>query len=236
MSSILIVGSDMDTENNSLVQPTPSWKDMAKNLAIIAVTIGVAYIVTVAIGLEGLREKVESAGVYAPFILILLKATTIVVAPLGGTIIYPVAGALFGFWKGLALALIGDTIGSTIAFWISRKFGRKILHYFTGRGGMPMVEKVVERLGTRRQFVKARIFFSGFMDLFAYAAGLTKINFWFFIIVHIGIHGILVALYILFGDLLISGKFIVLLAVSVGTIALAGVGAWLFHLDLSKSN
>jgi uncharacterized membrane protein YdjX (TVP38/TMEM64 family) len=226
----------MEKENNIVMQKPPSWKDMAKNLAIIVITIGIAYIVTVTIGLDGLRDKVERAGVYAPFILVLLKATTIVVAPLGGTIIYPVAGALFGFWKGLLLTIIGDTIGSSIAFWISRKFGRKILHYFTGKGGMPIVEKVVENLGTRKQFVKARIFFTGFMDLFAYAAGLTKINFWFFLVVHIGIQAFLVALYILFGDLLVSGDFIMLLIVSLGSTAFAGLGVWLLHLDITRSN
>ena len=213
-----------------------SKKGLLKNILIIIVTLGIAYFVTVTIGLEGLREKVEGAGIYAPFLLIILKATTIVVAPLGGTIIYPIAGALFGFWKGLALTLLGDAIGSSIAFWLSRKFGRSILHYFTGSGQMPIIEKVVERLSDRKQFVKARIFFAGFMDLFAYAAGLTKINFWFFLSVHMAVHAVLVALYILFGDLLISGKFMMVFFVGIGSTLLAALGAWMFHLDLLKSN
>lgn len=225
----------MDIENKIL--PTnPSWKDVAKNLAIIILVIGIAYVVTVIIGLDGLREKVAQAGIYAPFILILLKATTIVVAPLGGTIIYPVAGALFGFWEGLLLTVIGDTIGSSIAFWISRRYGRGILHYFTGKGNMAMVEKVVNQLSTRKQFVKARIFFSGMMDLFAYAAGLTKINFWFFICVHMAVQTCCVVLLIVFGDALISANFLTLLAVGLGSIVLAGTGVWLFRMDMLKSN
>src|SRR3989344_8831896 len=152
--------------------PKPEWKDALKNLFLIILIIGIAYFITVRVGLDGLREKVDSAGAYAPLIVILLKDTTIVVAPLGGTIIYPVAGALFGFSKGLLLTLIGDAIGSSVAFWISRKFGRSVLRYFTSKSQMPMVEKVVSELSDKRKFIKARFFFSGFMDLFAYAAGL----------------------------------------------------------------
>ncbi len=226
-----------NTEQNGIsANKPPSLKDMMKNVAIILITIGIAYFLTITIGMDGLRVKVESAGVYAPFILILLKATTIVVAPLGGTIIYPIAGALFGFWKGLALTLLGDAIGSSIAFWISRRFGRSVLHYFTGSGQMPMLEKVVEQLGDRKKFIRARIFFAGFMDLFAYAAGLTKINFWFFLTVHITVHAFLVALYILFGDLLISGKFTMVAIVGVGSTLLAFLGAWFFHADLLRGN
>ena len=230
-------GSNMNNEKDEIIiNKPPSLKDTIKNMLIILFTIGIAYFITMTIGLEGLRVKVESAGVYAPFILVFLKATTIVVAPLGGTIIYPVAGALFGFWKGLLLTLLGDAIGSSIAFWISRRFGRSVLHYFTGRGQMPIVEKVVEQLSDRKKFVRARIFFAGFMDLFAYAAGLTRINFWFFLIIHITVHAFLVALYIYFGDLLISGKFIMVAVVGIGSTVLALLGAWFFHLDLLKGN
>lgn len=214
----------------------PSLRDTIRNILIIIITIGIAYYLTVTLGLNSLREKVETAGVFAPVILVILKATTIVVAPLGGTIIYPIAGALFGFWKGLLLSLLGDAIGSSIAFWISRKFGRSVLHYFTGNGQIPMLEKVVEQLSDRKKFIRARILFAGFMDIFAYAAGLTKINFWFFIVVHISVHAVLVVLYILFGDLLISGKFTIVAIVGIFGTLLAVLGAWFFHSDLFKSN
>jgi len=230
------IGAIFKMTDQSFQQEPPSWKEAVRNLILIVITIGVAYIITVYIGLDNLREKVETSGVYAPIIILVLKATTIVVAPLGGTIIYPVAGALFGFWKGTVLCIIGDAIGSSIAFWLSRKFGRSILHYFTSKSQQPMIEKVVERLGEKRSFVKARIFFAGFMDLFAYAAGLSKINFWFFLVIHMGVHAFFVLLYVAFGDLLISGKFGLMFAVSLGSTALAMIGAWLFHLDISKGN
>jgi len=213
-----------------------SWKDVARNLVFLLVIIGIAYIVTVKIGLDNLEEKVRLAGWFAPFILIILKATTIVVAPLGGTIIYPVAGAIFGFSKGLFLCLLGDTLGSTIAFFLSRRFGRSILHFFIGKSQYPMLEKILLRLGEKRSFVKARIFFTGFMDLFAYASGLSKINYLFFITVHIAVHSVLAIMYVGFGNLLVSGRYSFFTISLVATTLLAGAGIWLFQLDVEKGN
>jgi uncharacterized membrane protein YdjX (TVP38/TMEM64 family) len=225
----------MDSEHIQHV-PVPDKKEVIKNLILIAVTIGVAYFVTVYIGLDGLQEKVRSAGIWAPLIVLILKITTIVVAPLGGTIIYPIAGALFGTGKGLLIVLLGDAAGSSIAFWISRRFGRGVLRYFTSRSQAPVIEKVVAQLGNRKQFIKARVFFSGFMDLFAYAAGLTTINFWFFLVVHMIVQSLFVILYVLFGDIFVSGNAWFIGLVPLLTSALALLGAWIFKLDLARGN
>lgn len=227
-------GSELRTQANDSL-PQPSWSDVLKNLLFIAVAIGIAYFVTVHIGLEGLREKVETAGIYAPIIILILKATTIIVAPLGGTPLYPIAGALFGFWYALGLTLLGDFIGSTIAFYISRKFGRTVLHFFMTKTQTPTVEKVVGRLGEVKSFIKARIFFAGFMDLFAYAAGLSTINYWLFIVVHIIVHAAPASLAVIFGDLLVSGNWKAVIIAGVGSSILAAAGVWWFHADLAKS-
>ena len=218
------------------VEARPSWKEVVRNIILIVITLGVAYLVTYYIGLENLREKIDATGIYSLAIIVLLKTTTIVVAPLGGTIIYPVAGALFGFWKALILCLIGDTLGSSIAFALSRAYGRSILNFFTSKSQRPIIDKVMATLGEKKSFIKARIFFAGFMDLFAYAAGLTKINFWFFITVHMGVQTIGAILLILFGDLLVSGNIAMTLLVAIIGTGLASIGVWLFHLDLAKGN
>ena len=207
---------------------------MARSLTLIAVVIGIAYFVTVVIGIDNLREKVEGAGIFAPLIVILLKATTIVVAPLGGAIIYPIAGAVFGFWTGLLYTFIGDALGSTLAFYISRYFGRSVLHYFTAPSQRPVVDQVLERLSTRASFAKARVYFAGFMDLFAYAAGLTRIPYWFFILVHMAVQLPIIALYVIFGDVLVSGEWYYIVLFGVLMSALAAFGAWRFNIDLSK--
>lgn len=213
-----------------------SWRDVAKSIVFIAVAIGVAYFVTVSIGLDNLRLRVESAGIYAPLIVILLKATTIVVVPLGGTPIYPIAGALWGFWQGLGITLIGDALGATIAFYLSRFFGQKILHFFMSRQQMPIIEKLVLKGSEPKTFIKARIFFAGFPELFAYASGLTKISYPIFIFAHMSVHAVSASLLVLFGELLVSGNIKVMILAGLISSALAFAGVWWFHVDLTKGN
>lgn len=216
--------------------PEPTWSDVGKNLLYIAVVLGIAYVVAVKIGFESIRDTVESAGIYAPLIIIALKATTIVIVPLGGTPLYPIAGALFGFWPALFITLIGDALGSTIAFYVSRIFGRSVLHFFMSRQQMPIVEKLIERLGDAKQFLRARIFFTGFPELFAYAAGFTKISFLFFLPVHVGIHAISAALLVLFGDFIVSGNTGAVIIAGLVTTVLASTGVWYFHADLKRGS
>ena len=226
----------MNPEQDNLPSEPPKWSHVFRNLAFIAIAIGVAYYVTTHIGMDNLRAKVETAGYFAPLIIIVLKATTIVVVPLGGTPLYPIAGAVFGFWKGLFITLLGDALGSAIAFYISRLFGKKVLGFFMTGEQMPAVLKLVVRLGDKRTFLKARLFFTGFPELFAYAAGLVNINFWFFLVVHVGIHAIPASLLVVFGNLLVSGSFVTVVLVGFVSGLLAFGGIWWFHNDLTKGN
>lgn len=229
----------MDTQNkiNPIFNPEKaSWREVSKNLAVIAIVIGIAYFVTVYIGIDSIRERVASAGIFAPLIIILLKATTIVVVPLGGTPLYPIAGALWGFWGGLGITLIGDALGSTIAFYVSRIFGRSVLRFFMQKQHLPIIEKLIEKGSDTKTFLKARIFFTGFPELFAYAAGFTKIKFWIFLPVHVGIHAIMAALLVLFGDAIVSGNIVAILVAWLATSLLALAGVWWFHADLKKSS
>lgn len=206
-------------------QKQPSVREAVTSLFFLALAIGAAYFVTVTVGIESLRDTVAAAGWYAVALVLTLKATTIVVAPLGGTIIYPVAGAAYGFWPGLGLTLLGDAVGSTIAFFLSRLFGRSILNFFTSASQVPTIDAVLTQLGDKREFAKARVYFAGFMDLFAYAAGLTRIPYWYFIVVHMAVHAPVAALYVLFGDLLVAGAWYITVPVAVGIAAIALFGA-----------
>jgi uncharacterized membrane protein YdjX (TVP38/TMEM64 family) len=205
-------------------QKLPSAREVLTSIVVLAATIGAAYVVTVTVGVESLRGYVTEAGWYALALIIILKATTIVVAPLGGTVIYPIAGAAYGFLPGLGLTLIGDGLGSTIAFFLSRRFGRSILHFFTAASQVPTIDAVLAELTDKKRFALARVYFAGFMDLFAYAAGLTRIPYWYFIVVHIAVHAPVAALYVLFGDILVSGNWWVTIPVGLlmGGLALFG--------------
>ena len=138
------------------------------------------YAGTVFIGLDTIREKVENLGVYGPLVFIAIKASTIIFAPLAGSPLYFIAGPLFGFWSGLLYVLIGETVGSIVAFYISRFFGRKILKLFLSRGGRKSLDGILYHIGNWKGLIYARLIFVGLQDVVSYAAGLTKISFWQF--------------------------------------------------------
>jgi len=127
-----------------------------------------------------LQSELANFGILAPLVLVVLKASTLIIAPLGGTPLYLIAGALFGNVKGLLLVLLGDVLGSTICFYLSRIYGEKVLKFFAGSQNVGRVLKTVSLISNTKSFVKARLGFVSIPELLAYASGLSKINFWTF--------------------------------------------------------
>src|SRR3990167_8172879 len=157
------------------------------NIFWIILTIVAVYFFAHYIGIDSVRQRVTAAGVWGLVIVILLKASTLVVAPLGGSPLYPIAGVAFGFWYGFLYTFIGDILGAAIAFFISRWFGRRIVQYFVTRPGMKLLEVILGYLGTTRGLIYARLIFFSFPEGVVYAAGLTTIPFWKFLVLMIPI-------------------------------------------------
>src|SRR5688500_11906345 len=56
-------------------------------------------------------------------VFLLLQIFQVLVAPIPAPLLGLLGGALFGFWQGLLLSVLGITIGSAIAMGISRVLG-----------------------------------------------------------------------------------------------------------------
>lgn len=131
-----------------------------------------------------LQAQVAAFGMLAPLLLIVLKMATLIVAPLGGTPLYVISGALFGTVQGLLICFVGDLLGSSVCFFLSRKYGARVLGFFAGGQNVEKVLKTVNIISNTRSFVKARLGFVSMPELLAYAAGLSKINFWTFSLIN----------------------------------------------------
>jgi len=165
------------------------YREIIVNILWLGITIGAVYLFARVVGLDALRERVAASGAWGPLIVVALKASTLVIAPLGGSPLYPIAGAVFGFWLGFVYTFVGDLLGAAIAFYISRVFGRKIVRYFVTGPGMKVVDAILRYLGTTRGLLQARLIFFSFPEGVTYAAGLTTISFWKFlcVVVPVGI-------------------------------------------------
>lgn len=102
---------------------------------------------------EAARAYVRSFGVWAPVALIVLQALQIVLAPIPGQVLAAVAGYLFGPWWGTLYNMIGITIGSTAAFWLSRRFGRSYVERMIDDDALSTFDTLAERRGLLTLFV-----------------------------------------------------------------------------------
>ncbi|TSD02929.1 MAG: hypothetical protein Greene071436_375 [Parcubacteria group bacterium Greene0714_36] len=209
------------------------YHDAIVNIAWFAFTIAAIYLFAKFLGVDEMRERIATAGIWGPFIIILLKASTLVVAPLGGAPLYPIAGAAFGFWKGFIYTFIGDLLGTAVAFFISRIFGRKIVQYFVTKPGMKIVDIILNYLGTPRGLIHARLVFFSFPEGVTYAAGLTAMPFWKFLVllvpIGIGPAALLVAFGHLFSLYITAHPFLVALGYLLIIAIMVGGGYWFYH-------
>lgn len=155
-------------------------KPMPKGLTIaLLVALGISALSLVLMeafgGAAKFRDWIQNAGAWAPLVYIGLKAATYVFAPLSGTPVKLAGGALFGFWEGAALVLIGDMLGASLCFWIARVFRNKGITRFAGKNAIKQIDDLTEHVGGWRALLAARLFLSSLYDFISYAAGVSKL-------------------------------------------------------------
>jgi len=78
-------------------------------------------------GREDIDEALKKYGSFGPLAIIGIIIFEVIIAPIPGGLIPLAAGALYGVWLGSLYTWIGNVIGSVIAFWLARKFGRPLI-------------------------------------------------------------------------------------------------------------
>lgn len=193
-------------------------------LGALAVVVAGLFLASRLIGIDRVRATIEAAGVYAPLLYIVVKASTYVIAPISGGPIQVASGALFGLWGGTVYSLIGDVIGGSANYWIGRRLGPRIVTMLTGTKGMQRVDAFGRQLLGWQTLALARVFLSAVYDYVSYAAGLAAVNFKQYVIVTI-ICGVLpTMLFVGIGaGLAEDPRTVALLYAGVGLVSLAPV-------------
>ncbi|MFW6153554.1 MAG: TVP38/TMEM64 family protein [Halobacteriota archaeon] len=97
---------------------------------VVATAIGIAVLIllwprlSVLRDVDDLRTYIAGFSVLAPAVLVALQAAQVVIAPVPGQPLALVSGYLFGTVWGTAYSMAGITLGSALAFWLSRRLGR----------------------------------------------------------------------------------------------------------------
>lgn len=126
---------------------------------------------------EDARAYVEGFGVWAPVAIIVLQALQVVAAPIPGQVLGVVAGYLFGPWLGTLYNVLGVTIGTTLTFWLSRRFGRDYVESIVAPELLATFDSVDERsvLGT----LLLAFLVPGLPDdVLCFVGGVTKVRLW----------------------------------------------------------
>jgi len=179
-------------------------------------------------------DKIDSFGIWAPVIFVLLKISTLVFAPLGGMPLYFIAGGLFGKLTGFLLAMLGDTLGSIICFLLSRYYGEKVVKVFAGENIFKKIVSTVAVLKDKKSFIKARISMMIMPEILSYASGFSRIKFSTFFIINFLLYLPADFIFVFFGYeviTLMANHGLILYGV---ILLITGVGFWLLYKDYKK--
>lgn len=132
---------------------------------------------------ERIEGLVLAGGVFGPLALILLLALAIVASPLPSAPIAMVAGAIYGSVWGTLLTIAGSCLGATTAFLLARTVAYDAVRSWR------LVQKPLEQLerGRSQNWLMAAVFVTRLapflsFDAISYAAGLTPLTFWRFLV------------------------------------------------------
>lgn len=124
--------------------------------------------------LDAVRAYVLGWGPWAPVVYVVAVVIEVTIAPIPGTLLYAPAGAIFGWFLGGTLSLIGNVLGAAISCWLAGTFGRA---WIARRSGAGTLARIHERLKDRGGWVVFLLQVNPLTssDLVAYAAGLAGI-------------------------------------------------------------
>lgn len=125
---------------------------------------------------DGFKDFTASLGFFGYFIVIGYTVLSHVFAPLAGTPGVLLGVTIYGVKTGMFLLYIASLISATINFWISKKFGRKLVTKLVGEKSMKEVDEFTSVEG-KQVLIISRLFGFPIFEFVSYAAGLTNISF-----------------------------------------------------------
>lgn len=155
------------------------WPFIIRALAVVILFVSASFVAAWYVpGLRDpvtIREYVEGFGVLSPVVFVLIQAGQVLIAPIPGQVVAVAGGYLFGPWQGAAYSLIGMGVGSTIAFVLSRRYGRPYVNRQVGAARVAQFDTFIEQSGVAGLFLLFLL--PGLPDdVICFVAGITTIR------------------------------------------------------------
>ena len=178
---------------DSLPVPPPETQ-AAPPRSVVIVRVALVIVVITALALGGryiapfipqFARYVEGLGALGPLLFVVGYALA-TVAFVPGALLTLAAGAIFGLVKGVAIVFVGATIGSTLAFLISRHLTRAaVARRIEGNARFAAVNSAISADGRRIVFL-LRLSPAFPFALLNYALGVTRISLADYLIASVG--------------------------------------------------
>ena len=152
-------------------------KEILGVLAVVVLFVVVSYYAQ--IYQADLSLIIGAGGLLGVLAYLAITVMAVVVAPISTFPLLPVAVALWGSFWAAVYSILGWTIGSMIAFYLARRFGRPLIVRFSS---IQKIERFSHRLPEKNLFFSViilRILIP--VDILSYALGLlTTMPFWLY--------------------------------------------------------
>jgi uncharacterized membrane protein YdjX (TVP38/TMEM64 family) len=206
------------------IKPTEHFSYIGLGITLIVIVLVIAFV-----DMDNLKGWVEKAGVWAPLVFILLKASTLVVAPLSGSPLYLLVGLLFGFWPGILYIVLGDFLGYTLTFYISRIFGQRIVNKILSGKETGLLSRIVDHISDMKGFFHACLTLFAIPEVLSYGAGLSRLPYLKFISILVPMSAAAASILVFFGSLIDNQQsLLVSLGVPVVGMIIVVIGGTLF--------
>lgn len=125
---------------------------------------------------DKLDAFLSSYGNIGAVIFIGLQILQVIIAAIPADLVQIAGGFVFGTWLGVLYSIIGITIGSVIAFYISRALGLSLLKIFISKENLEKFSFLINNPKSKMVMVILLLIPGLPKDIFSYIAGLTPIK------------------------------------------------------------
>jgi len=116
-------------------------KEIAGVVIVIALFIGASYFSNeYSDAIEDMVSLRGGIGI-ALYVGIIMIAT--IIAPINAVPLIPVAVLIWGSFTTAVLSILGWMLGSLFAFWIARRYGRRVVEHFVNLEKITRIEKMI---------------------------------------------------------------------------------------------
>lgn len=102
---------------------------------------------------ERLQALVARLGPLSPLAIVGLQAAQVLLAPIPGQVVGLASGYLFGPWLGTLYSMLGLVLGTYLAVWLVRRWGRPLVERLLPAETLARVDRIAGRLGAPLLFL-----------------------------------------------------------------------------------